>query len=150
MSRAAARIRPVQLSDYDAWAVLHRGYRDFYEHPDDDSAIERVWAWLMDDSHEVTGLVAEVDGRLVGITHYRRFARPSSGTVGIYLDDLFTSEDARGHGVGRALIGAVTDIARAEGCSVVRWITSESNTQARILYDAVATAMPLVTYDITP
>ena len=150
MSRPAVTIRPVQLSDHDSWAVLHRGYRDFYEHPRDDSAIERVWNWLLDDSHEVRGLVAEIDGRLVGITHYRRFARPSSGTTGIYLDDLFTSEDARGHGVGRALIEAVTEVARREGCSVVRWITSESNVRARILYDDVAAAMPLVTYDINP
>lgn len=150
MSRAAVIIRPVHPSDHDAWAVLHRGYRDFYQHPDDDSAIERVWSWLLDDNHEVNGLVAEVDGRLVGITHYRRFARPSSGTVGIYLDDLFTSDDSRGLGVGRALIAAVTEIARSDGCSVVRWITSESNARARILYDAVATPMPLVTYDIVP
>lgn len=150
MSRPAVSIRPVRPSDHDAWAVLDRGYRDFYEQPDDDSAIERVWAWLIDETHEVNGLVAEVDGQLVGITHYRRFARPSSGTTGIYLDDLFTSEDARGLGVGRALIAAVTEIARAQGCSVVRWITSESNARARILYDAVATPMPLVTYDIVP
>ena len=150
MSRPHVSIRPVEQSDHDSWAALHRGYRDFYEHPSDDAAIERVWVWLMDPAHEVNGFVAEVDGELVGIAHYRRFARPSSGTAGMFLDDLFTTADARGLGVGRALIARVTEVAKAENCTVVRWITSESNTRARILYDSVATHMPLATYDITP
>ena len=143
-------VRPLDPADRDRWADLYRGYREFYEHPSDEAVVERVWRWVTDADHEVSALVAEIDGRAVGIAHYRRFARPSSGTVGMFLDDLFTDASVRGQGVGRALIAAVTEIAASENCSVVRWLTSETNAQARVLYDQVATVTPVITYDIVP
>ena len=56
----------------------------------------------------------------------------------------------RGQGVARALIGRVSELAAEEGCSVVRWITAESNTTARALYDKVAVQTNWVTYDCKP
>jgi GNAT superfamily N-acetyltransferase len=55
-----------------------------------------------------------------------------------YLQDLFVSEAGRGHGLGRALIEAVYEKAKAAGASRVHWLTHTSNAQARILYDQVA------------
>jgi GNAT superfamily N-acetyltransferase len=83
-------------------------------------------------------LGAYVDGRLTGIVQYL-FHR-SSRTVGnyCYLQDLFVSESARGLGLGRALIEAVYEKAKAAGASRVHWLTQTTNTQARILYDQVA------------
>ena len=68
-------------------------------------------------------------------TRYR-----SSWTPGnyCYLQDLFVADSARGLGLGRALIEAVYDKARAAGASRVHWLTQTSNAQARILYDQVA------------
>ena len=143
-------VRPLDPSDRDRWADLYRGYREFYEHPSDEAVVERVWGWVTDATHEVSAFVAVGEGRVVGIAHYRRFARPSSGTIGMFLDDLFTDPDARGRGVGRALIERVAELAASENCSVVRWLTSETNAQARVLYDQVASITPVITYDITP
>ena len=55
-----------------------------------------------------------------------------------YLQDLFTAPNARGHGVGRALIEAVYDRARTAGSTLVYWQTHETNLTAQRLYDAVA------------
>ena len=125
-------------------------YRDFYRLTPDPRVVERVWGWLVDEDHEVNAFVAEVEGRLVGFAHYRPFSRPSTGTVGLYLDDLFASPDVRGTGVGRALVDEVTAVARRDGRSVVRWITAEDNVQARRLYNGLAQATHWVTYDRTP
>jgi GNAT superfamily N-acetyltransferase len=143
-------VRAIQSGDREEWAALFRAYREFYHLVPDEAVIDRVWLWLMDDAHEVHAFVATSTHRLVGFAHYRRFARPSAGSVGMYLDDLFTDPDARGAGVGRALIGQVSAVAKREGCSVVRWITSEDNAAARRLYDSVATATPWITYDLVP
>lgn len=143
-------VRAVAPEDHDAWAAAYRGYRDFYEQPHDQSKIDLVWSWLSDPGHEVRCIVAEQGGRLVGLAHYRRFARPLAGGTGIYLDDLFTTPEARGHGVGSALIGRLDEIAVAEGASVVRWITAADNATARSVYDRVAAATPWVTYDLAP
>jgi ribosomal protein S18 acetylase RimI-like enzyme len=144
---APVRVRPVRVGDEVAWRRLFTAYREFYDLTPDETVVDRVWAWLQDEEVEVRGLVAEQDGAVVGIAHHRRFHRPSSGTVGTYLDDLFVDPAARGSGAGRALLDHLARAARADGRSVVRWITAEDNLVARSLYDSVATATRWVTYD---
>jgi GNAT superfamily N-acetyltransferase len=63
-----------------------------------------------------------------------------------YLQDLFTAPDARGQGVGRALIGAVADWARGQDCGRLYWATQESNATARRLYEQVATNDGFILY----
>ncbi len=143
-------VRPVGASEFEQWAALYRGYRAFYTLEPDEAVIERVWGWISDDAHDVKALVASSGEQLLGLAHYRRFARPSSGTEGIFLDDLFTAPYARGSGVARALLGELASLAARENRSVVRWITAEDNSGARALYDGVATATKWVTYDMAP
>lgn len=143
-------IRPVCAEDHDGWRTLYRGYRDFYKMPHSDAAIDTVWSWLHDHHHETRGLIALAGELPVGLAHYRTFARPLSASHGIYLDDLFTSPEARGHGVGGALLARLSEIARDEGATVVRWITAGDNETARRLYDRVAAETPWVTYDLAP
>jgi GNAT superfamily N-acetyltransferase len=119
-------IRPVGEDERAAWEPLWNGYLAFYK------------AWLGPGARGLGGQGAYVDGRLTGIVQYL-FHR-SSWTVGnyCYLQDLFVSESARGLGLGRALIEAVYEKAKAAGASRVHWLTQTTNTQARILYDQVA------------
>jgi GNAT superfamily N-acetyltransferase len=109
---------------------------------------DRVWSWLMDPGHEVDGLVAEGKGGLVGLAHFRPFARPLSATTGGFLDDLFVDPAARGAGAAAALIEAVAEEGRRRGWSVVRWLTAHDNAPARALYDRVAARTPFVAYDL--
>jgi ribosomal protein S18 acetylase RimI-like enzyme len=95
--------------------------------------------------------VAEAgDGRLIGLAHFRPFARPLSATTGGFLDDLFVAPEARGSGAAEALLAELKAIAGQRGWSVVRWITAEDNARARALYDRVATQTQWVTYDLKP
>ena len=143
-------VRAVEPADYEGWAALFRSYREFYLLAPDEAVIKRVWGWINDETAEVHAFVAVAGGELVGLAHYRRFARPSTGTIGIFLDDLFTSPTARGAGVGRELLRELSTLAANEGRSVVRWITAEDNTRARRLYDSAATQTKWVTYDLAP
>jgi len=63
-----------------------------------------------------------------------------------YLQDLFTSEAARGQGVGRALIEGVYAKAREAGAPRVYWQTHETNKTAMRLYDQVAERSGFVVY----
>ena len=141
-------VRAVAADDRQRWEELFHGYRTFYENPHDEAVAERVWGWLLDPAHQVEGLVAELDGAVVGIAHWRRFERPSVGETGIYLDDLFADPAARGRGVGAALIAQLQQIARDEGATVVRWITADDNATAQRLYDRVATHTGFVHYEM--
>jgi GNAT superfamily N-acetyltransferase len=149
-SSSAPTIRPAAPADEARWKELFRAYREFYRLPESEYIVSRVWGWITEPDHEVQSLVAEVDGRIIAIADYRRFARPSTGSTGIWLDDLFTDPEERGSGAGRALIARLQTIAAEEGRSVVRWITASDNEQAQVLYEKVASRTNWVTYDAKP
>jgi GNAT superfamily N-acetyltransferase len=131
-------------SDRAAWETLFRAYIAFYQRTEPDEMYETKWREFLDDSR-VHALGARLDGRLAGIAHF--FAHPStSGPDVCYLQDLFTAEEARGKGVGRALIAAVADWARERGLRRLYWHTHATNTTARRLYDQVGEESGFILY----
>ena len=143
-------VRPVRPDDFEQWLPLWDGYNAFYERVGPtalDPAITRAtWQRFFDANEPVWGLVAERDGQLLGLTHYLFHRSTLAIELSCYLNDLFTSESARGQGVGRALIEAVYDRARAAGSSRVYWLTQETNATARLLYDRIAANSGFIVY----
>jgi GNAT superfamily N-acetyltransferase len=131
-------IRPVGRDERAAWEPLWAGYLSFYKATLTSGASDVAWARFHDANEPMHLLGAYVDGKLTGIVHYL-FHR-STWTPGdyCYLQDLFVADGARGLGLGRALIEAVYEKAKAKGASRVHWLTHTTNAQARILYDQVA------------
>jgi GNAT superfamily N-acetyltransferase len=73
--------------------------------PDDAAAVETTWSWVLKGDHGLIGLVAiDDDDAPIALANLRWFARPSVGTMGLYLDDLFTSPEARGTGAATELL----------------------------------------------
>lgn len=142
-------IRPVEQIDRAQWKSLYQGYAEFYKVTQTEDMRDTVWSWLFDKAHETNGLVAvDEKGALIGLTHFRPFARPLSATTGGFLDDLFVTPASRGSGAARLLIEAVAEVGKQRGWSVIRWITAEDNYRARSLYDKVAEKTKWATYDI--
>jgi ribosomal protein S18 acetylase RimI-like enzyme len=143
-------VRPIAPADRARWEELFAGYAAFYKVDQTPQMRATVWGWLMNPGHEVEGLVAVAgDSTLVGIAHFRAFARPLRAVTGGFLDDLFVDPAARGSGAARALIEAAGAIGQQRGWNVLRWITADDNYRARSLYDRVATRTPWITYDRT-
>ena len=143
-------IRPVQLQDFDQWKVLWDGYNAFYERVGPTALPENItqttWQRFFDTYEPVHALVAEEDGRLLGLVHYLYHRSTTHIGPNCYLQDLFTAEAARGKGVGRALIDAVIDISKAAGCGRLYWHTRESNVTAQRLYNQVAEGGGVMVY----
>ena len=70
-------------------------------------------------------------------------------TQDCYLEDLFVDPEARGQGIGRALMADVQAIARAKGCARLYWHTDHDNRPARNLYDSIAPVGDVVRYRMT-
>jgi GNAT superfamily N-acetyltransferase len=147
---ASLSVRAVTRQDHDRWLPLWDGYNAFYGRsgatalsPD---ITAMTWARFFDAYEPVHGLVAESGSKLIGLTHYL-FHRSTTTIEPIcYLQDLFTSEAARGKGVGRALIEAVYEQTRLAGSSRVYWQTHETNHTAMQLYDKVGERSGFVVY----
>ncbi|MEV2273089.1 GNAT family N-acetyltransferase [Nonomuraea africana] len=135
-------------SDRPAWEELFRAYIDFYQRTEPDEMYAAAWREFEKDDR-MHALGAKVDGKLVGITHFLFHPSTSAPDRDVcYLQDLFTAEEARGRGVARALIEAVTEEAGRRGCGRVYWNTHESNATARRLYDRVAQNKGFIRYQI--
>ena len=146
MAASNVVIRPIGLDERAAWEPLWKGYQTFYKTVISDQTTAVTWARLHDPAEPMFILGAYVDGKLTGIVHYL-FHR-STWTIGnyCYLQDLFVVEQARGLGLGRALIEAVYEAARNVGASRVYWLTQESNKTARALYDKLAERSGFIQY----
>ena len=143
---SSIEIRPLRTDERADWEPLWKGYQTFYKVVIPDATTAVTWARLHDPNEPMHALGAYVDGRLCGIVHYL-FHR-SCWTTGdyCYLQDLFVAESARNLGLGRALITAVEERARAAGASRVYWLTHETNSSARALYDQLAERPGFIQY----
>ncbi len=141
-------IRPPVATDRGEWDRLYAAYAEFYRAEQTGEMRDRVWGWLHDPSHGTEGFVAEAGGRLVGLAHFRSYARALAASTGGFLDDLFVEPEARGTGIAEALIRAVAEEGSRRGWTVLRWITAKDNERARRLYDRLAVETPWVTYDV--
>ncbi|WP_230405319.1 GNAT family N-acetyltransferase, partial [Undibacterium rugosum] len=105
-----------------------------------------TWARFFDEHEPMQAMVAERSGKLLGLVHFIYHRSTIQIKPACYLQDLFTVDHARGMGVGRALINAVYDTAKAVGIQRVYWQTQETNTIAMQLYDQMAQKIPFVVY----
>jgi GNAT superfamily N-acetyltransferase len=148
--RAHVTVREVTPQDHDAWKLLWDEYNAFYERTGPtalpDEVHDTTWRRFFDASEPVHCIVAERDGKLVGICHFLYHRSTSRLELLCYLQDLFTAADYRGHGIGRALIEKVYVIAKDAGCKRVYWQTHTTNTPGRTLYDKVAKHFGFIVY----
>ncbi len=140
-------IRPLRPEDRDQWAEMWRDYLAFYETEVPDTTYKSTFARLLgDDPNDFSCFVADLDGQLLGLTHYLFHRHAWKEESVCYLQDLYARPEARGTGVGRALIQAVYDEADRQKAPSVYWLTQENNHTARKLYDRIGKLSPFLKY----
>ncbi len=143
-------IRPVDPDDFLQWKVLWDGYNAFYGRVGvtalADEVTQITWSRFFNPDEPVHALVAEREGKILGLVHYLFHRSTTSLTHTCYLQDLFTVSEVRGQGVGRALIHAVYERAKQAGSQRVYWQTHETNATAMRLYDKVADKSGFLVY----
>jgi GNAT superfamily N-acetyltransferase len=140
-------VRPVMASDEQAWLKLFRDYVVFYKTTVPEEVIAETWRRLLNREDNMMALTAlDESGKIVGIAALVFHRSTWASTWYCYLEDLFVAPEARGLGVGRALIEAVYAEADRRGAERVYWATQEGNSTARKLYDRIGTLTEFVQY----
>ena len=141
-------IRKIHSKDKKQWENLYKGYANFYKVEMNNQILQTVWNWLNDKNHELKGISYEVDGKIVGIAHYRKLLSPLKGKYIGYLDDIFVDPEYRGQKIGKKLLNEIKEISKTNNWNLVRWQTDEDNFTAKKLYDKVATKTKKNVYEL--
>jgi len=142
-------IRDVTGADEPRWRELWQGYCDFYETAMPPEVTAETWRRILDPKRPDFGaIVAERDGKIVGFANY--VLHPYTWAIGdqCLLHDLYVDPEIRGGGVGEKLIRFLQHRGAERGWTRVYWLTHETNTRARRLYDRFSPASGFIRYTI--
>ncbi len=121
-------------SDRAGWETLIRGKDAYFDTERTDDDYERTWRRLL--AKETRGILARLDGAMVGVAHYVFHASVWGVDGRCYLADLFVDAEVRRQGVATAVIDWVARDAREHGFKGLYWNTL-ADAPARELYDRV-------------
>jgi GNAT superfamily N-acetyltransferase len=142
-------LHPLTRADFNDWNPLWQAYLVFYKAILSDEVTTTSFNRLTDDAEPMGGILArDASGDAVGMVNWIDHRTNWSLNNKCYLQDLYVSEAGRGLGIGRALIEAVDQGAKARGCAGVYWQTHESNETAMLLYDRVAKKSGFLVYNM--
>ena len=129
------QVAPITEEQFEAVLPLIADYQRFYGGEPDPERNAAFFRRFLDPSDEGLLLGAWEGGELLGhACLYWTFSSVSAAEV-VLLNDLFVREEHRGSGVGRVLIDATVDVARARGAKAVRWYTALDNRDAQRAYE---------------
>lgn len=130
-------IRYATPEDEAAWRALWADFAAFYEVILPEEVTAATWARILDPVHPMGLRLALVDGTIRGFALHVSHASSWSPGDDCYLEDLYVAPEARGHGLGRALIEDLRGLCRENGWSRLYWMSDRDNTRARALYDSI-------------
>lgn len=126
-------IRPADLSDVPALRqMIHALARHHGDRPAMSQA--QLYRDLFGPNPMAQAIVAEADGTLQGYALLCTHWRAHTGARAVDLHHLYVAPNARGLGIGRALIDAATTRARATGAVKLTVGTDPANTKAQAFY----------------
>ena len=130
-------IAPIATEEFEELLPLIAAYQRFYEVEDiDDDRNRAFFRRFLAPSEDGLLLGAHSEGRLVGYACLYWHFSSTTARETVLMNDLFVAPEARGEGVGRALIEASAEVARERGAPFVEWSTAPDNHTAQRLYDS--------------
>ena len=132
-------VSPVQEEEFETLLPLIAAYQSFYEVEDIDSDRDGFFfRRVLVPSDDGLLLAARDEGGVIlGYAclywHFSSLAAVET----VLMNDLFVALEARGRGIGRALIEASAAVARERGAGWLEWATAPDNHSAQHLYDSM-------------
>lgn len=126
-------IRPARLADLPQLSQLFDLYRQFYRQPPDLALAQQfLHSRLAEASSHI--FVAEQGGRLLGFTQLYPLFCSVAARPYYLLYDLYVGADARGQGLGEALLRRAAQFGAEQGADRLELATALDNATAQRLY----------------
>lgn len=136
-------LQPAQPGDETVLLALIRELAAYERAPDAVAADANMLAEaLFGPTPAAHAVLARLDRETVGFALYFFNFSTWTGRPGLYLEDLFVREAARGRGIGRALLLELARIAHSRGCGRMEWAVLNWNQPAIQFYRKLG-AVPL-------
>src|SRR5690606_4209320 len=127
----ATTIRRAEPDDIPLIASLIRELAEYERDPGGAQATdEDLHEALFGEGPVAECLIGQVDGQPQAMALFFTNFSTWTGRPGLYLEDLFVRPEARGRGLGKALLGAVAAIAVERGCRRMEWAVIDWNEPA--------------------
>ena len=132
------KIRPARPDDVDVLVAMVHELAE-YERDAESCVVssEQLHAALFGDAPAVFGHVAELDGDVVGMAVWFLTFSTWEGARGIWLEDFYVRESARGSGAGMALMRELAQICRESGYARMDWSVLDWNEPSIGFYRAL-------------
>jgi GNAT superfamily N-acetyltransferase len=132
------RVVPVTRADVPVVLAFVRELATYERAPSAVTASEAdLDAALFGPHPAAEALLAWVDDEPVGFALFFHNFSTWTGKRGLFLEDLYVRPQARGHGVGRALMAVLARLAADRECHRLEWIVLDWNAPARAFYLAI-------------
>ncbi len=86
---------------------------------------------------KASAIIAEVEGKVIGMATYYSIYSTFIAKSGIWLDDLFVYEAYRKTGAGKKLMSKLCDIAVESNCGRIDWLVAVDNENGRGFYESI-------------
>lgn len=131
-------IRPATPADVPAILRFVRELAAFEREPD---AVEATEAMLADalfgSSPAAEAVIAEIHSQPTGFALFFHSFSTWTGRRSLYLEDLYVTPEARGQGLGAAMLRHLAGIALDRGCARFEWSVLDWNVPAIAFYRAM-------------
>jgi GNAT superfamily N-acetyltransferase len=131
------RIEPISGQQFETLVPMIAAYQAFYEAEEISEERNREFFRRFLSPSEDGMLIGAWRGdRLVGYACLYWHFSSTRAVETVLMNDLYVEAEARGEGVGRALIEAAAEVGRERGSPILEWSTAPDNATAQRLYDS--------------
>ena len=131
------RIEPISRQQFETLVPMIAAYQAFYEAEEIGEERNREFFRRFLSPSEDGMLIGAWRGdRLVGYACLYWHFSSTRAVETVLMNDLYVEAEARGEGVGRALIEAAAEVGRERGSPILEWSTAPDNATAQRLYDS--------------
>lgn len=148
MREGTLTVRPVSPKDFFAWHDAFEAYLAESEQRLSDTHALRLWQWLESTPARLEALLAESDGRVVGLLHFQETMIPLTGETQFQLHDLFVLPEFRLQGTSDELIGALYAEAERRGVERICALARGDDEDSQRYWDRLGTRNDLISYSL--